>query len=389
MDLEGHVRATSWLMRALEAARDVDAPDWLVGAGAIRDAVWDRLHGREPGPPKDVDLLYFDPRGDSPVEEALRARCPGLAWDAKNQAFVHEWYGARFGFEVEPLRSSADAVATFPETATAVGVRLEHDGRLTVVAPCGLDDLLGLVHRRNPRRVAVAEYERRLAAKGVAHRWPRADVRRAPEGRYAVVLFDLDGTLLRGTSVSVLTAAWLGRGGELDALERAYREGSVTNAAIAAASAPWFAGQRVDEVCRALDDAPWIDGIAETVAALAGAGTHVALATITWRSAAGFVARRFGMHSWCGTSMVESQDGVLSGAVERVFNAEDKAAFALSLAERHGRPIAAVGDSRSDLELFGVADCAIALNADAEARAAATTAVDADDLRALLALLAD
>jgi GNAT superfamily N-acetyltransferase len=42
----------------------------------------------------------------------------------------------------------------------------------------------------------------------------------AMRARWPVVCFDLDGTLLRGTSVSVLTADWLGRGGALDELER-------------------------------------------------------------------------------------------------------------------------------------------------------------------------
>lgn len=169
-------------MRALAVARDVGAPDWLIGAGAIRTAVWDRLHGYE-GPPElaDVDLVFYDPDDLSPerdaaVESALRSRAPDVPWQAKNQAAVHLWYPAKFGIEVEPLTSSADAVGTWPETATSVAVRLESDDALTVVAPCGLDDLLDLVHRRNPRRVTVAEYERRLAAKRIAERWPRATI---------------------------------------------------------------------------------------------------------------------------------------------------------------------------------------------------------------------
>jgi uncharacterized protein len=44
-DVRRIVRSTAWLMNALEVARDVRAPDWLIGAGAIRTAVWDRLHG--------------------------------------------------------------------------------------------------------------------------------------------------------------------------------------------------------------------------------------------------------------------------------------------------------------------------------------------------------
>jgi FMN phosphatase YigB (HAD superfamily) len=40
--------------------------------------------------------------------------------------------------------------------------------------------------------------------------------------RYPAVFFDLDGTLLRGTTVSAATAEWLGRRGELDVLGRDY-----------------------------------------------------------------------------------------------------------------------------------------------------------------------
>jgi uncharacterized protein len=176
------VRTTPWLMEALVAARGVDAPEWLIGAGALRNAVWDRLHGfAEPTPLADVDVGFFDPHDlsdarDDGVEAALRSRLPGVPWQAKNQAAVHLWYPRRFGFEVEPFASAAEAVATFPETATAVAVRLEADDSLTVTAPYGLDDLLGLVHRHNPRRATVELYEQRLASKRIAERWPRVTV---------------------------------------------------------------------------------------------------------------------------------------------------------------------------------------------------------------------
>jgi uncharacterized protein len=182
LQFEAIVRKTPWLMEMLVAARDVDAPDWLIGAGALRNAVWDRLHGcTEPTPLADVDLGFFDPADltdarDEEIETALRARLPGVPWEAKNQAAVHLWYPRRFGLEVEPFANAAEAVATFPETATAVAVRLESDDRLTVVAPFGLDDLLGLVHRHNPRRATVELYEQRLARKRIAERWPRVTI---------------------------------------------------------------------------------------------------------------------------------------------------------------------------------------------------------------------
>ena len=56
------VRCSPVLMRALRAARAVDPPDWLIGAGVIRDRVWDHLHGfTRPVPVKDLDLAFFDP----------------------------------------------------------------------------------------------------------------------------------------------------------------------------------------------------------------------------------------------------------------------------------------------------------------------------------------
>ncbi|MEA2126495.1 MAG: uncharacterized protein QOI80_3277, partial [Solirubrobacteraceae bacterium] len=158
------------LREALEAARDVAAPDWLLCAGAIRDAVWDTLHGREPGPPRDIDVAFFG-ADEGEVLAALRARAPHIPWDARDQARVHTWYPERFGVAVEPFTCTADAIATFPETASCVGLRLDANDALHPVAPFGLDDLLGLVCRHNATRVPRDFYERRVAEKGWAGRW--------------------------------------------------------------------------------------------------------------------------------------------------------------------------------------------------------------------------
>jgi hypothetical protein len=177
--LEGIIRATPWTMRVLAAARACGAPGWWVGGGVLRDLVWDRLHGRfDPARVKDVDLAFYDPadRSHMPqvaLERALAACLPGVVWDAKNQAAVHTWYQRRFGVRVAPLGSAAEGVATWPETATAVAVRLHADDRLDVLAPCGLEDLLEGVCRRNPRRVTVEQYRHRLVRKRVAERWPK------------------------------------------------------------------------------------------------------------------------------------------------------------------------------------------------------------------------
>jgi uncharacterized protein len=180
--LEEIVRSTEWLMRALIAARDVDPPDWMIGAGTVRTAVWDRLHGVETRRElDDIDLAFFDPvdlseEREDQVRGLLDEALPDEPWDAKNQAAVHLWYPKRFGYAVEPLASTAAAVATWPEFATCVGLRLLDDDGLLIEAPFGLDDLLGMVHRRNPARVSVVEYEWRLASKRITERWPHVSV---------------------------------------------------------------------------------------------------------------------------------------------------------------------------------------------------------------------
>jgi uncharacterized protein len=182
--LRALVRESPLLMDALRAVRAVDPPDWLVSAGVIRDLVWDALHDRSPAVPRDIDVGFFDPLALAPAREAtvtaaLRQRAPDLPWDAKNQAAVHLWYPQRFGVAVEPFRSTAEAVGTFPETASCVGLRLEGNDDLLIVAPYGLDDLFGLVCRHNPARVPVSFYAQRVSEKGWRERWPKLSVEAA------------------------------------------------------------------------------------------------------------------------------------------------------------------------------------------------------------------
>ncbi|MCE4540212.1 nucleotidyltransferase family protein [Pelomonas sp. P7] len=176
------VRATPWFMAALRAGRDLGLAQWCIGAGALRNLVWDALHGyAQPTAPADVDLAYFcaedlDPARDAALQRRLQQRCPSLPWEVTNQAGVHLWFEAHFGHAVAPLKSLDEAVATWPEPATAVAVWLDGDDALHVIAPHGLADLLGMRIRRNPVRVCVETYQQRCESKRYVERWPRVVV---------------------------------------------------------------------------------------------------------------------------------------------------------------------------------------------------------------------
>jgi hypothetical protein len=117
---------------------------------------------------KDVDLIYFDEQDlsfESEVDHERRLRdlfrhLP-IKLDVKNEARVHLWYEERFGYAIKPYLSSADAIATFPTTATAVGVCWIR-GKLECCAPFGLDDLFGLVVRPNKRQITRTIYEAKV-----------------------------------------------------------------------------------------------------------------------------------------------------------------------------------------------------------------------------------
>jgi hypothetical protein len=178
-ELQAALASSVWFLSVLDDVASVDPPQWWVGAGVIRDVVWEQRFGKGADRPetKDVDVAYFDAadlssRAERNVEGRLRARNPQVAWDAKNQAAVHRWYAERFGTAVTPLASVPEAVATWPEYATCVAVRLTAQGKMGFCAPHGLDDLLDGLWRRNPSRVTVDEYRRRLADKQPESRWP-------------------------------------------------------------------------------------------------------------------------------------------------------------------------------------------------------------------------
>lgn len=171
------VRASPAAMGLLEAARSLNLDSWCIGAGVIRSLVWDHLHGfRGQSHVEDVDVVYYDDSIDGPKETALAARLtesfPSVRWEVTNQALIHKWFLEAHSQVVPPLRSLADGIATWPEYATCVGVRLGADDAIEVIAPHGLEDLFGLKIRHNPSRASAAVFAERVASKRFTERWP-------------------------------------------------------------------------------------------------------------------------------------------------------------------------------------------------------------------------
>ena len=161
-------------MKQLRAARTLGLPDWCIAAGFVRNRVWDHFHGVvPPRAPADIDLIYYDANdlskeSEQAYEAALDRLLPGLPWQVRNQARMHIWKN------LPQHRDTADSMIYWLESVTNIGVRLEADDSLSVIAPLGTDDLLNLRCRPTPfGRTKRHEYDERIASKRWRELWPK------------------------------------------------------------------------------------------------------------------------------------------------------------------------------------------------------------------------
>jgi phosphoserine phosphatase len=98
----------------------------------------------------------------------------------------------------------------------------------------------------------------------------------------AAVFFDVDGTLVPGTSSSQYLAGFLGHLEELRRAEDAYAKGGLDNRQVSVLDAAGWRGCAQDEVRDLLADLPLVTGIHEVVAWCRGHEVAPYLATLAW-----------------------------------------------------------------------------------------------------------
>jgi hypothetical protein len=170
-------------MRILRHVRALNAPDCWVAAGFVRSLVWDKLHRRAHSPlPDDIDVIWYDAEqadelSDRCLEASLAAMDAEVKWSVKNQGRMHTRNGDT------AYESSTQAMTYWPETATAVAVRLQPCDKIEIAAPFGLEDLFALVLKATPRFSGekYPMFLERTHSKQWLTRWPKLNV--VPQGR--------------------------------------------------------------------------------------------------------------------------------------------------------------------------------------------------------------
>jgi len=171
------IKNDEWMMNVLQAAESLKLSDWWIGAGFLRNKIWDSIEGVESLPSRDVDLVYFSvdditPETDWDLDERMKAMHPFADWEVRNQARMH--YKNNF----QPYASTKDGISHWVETATCVAVKLENDN-LKFIFCYGTDDLFNLVARPIPlfqNSDMIETFHKRVKEKEWATKWPNLRV---------------------------------------------------------------------------------------------------------------------------------------------------------------------------------------------------------------------
>jgi len=172
------IQKDPWRMEVLKTVESLGLSDCWVCAGFVRSKVWDELHGFEERTElEDVDVIYFDDTQldesiEKDLEQQLRTKLPNVPWSVKNQARMH------IVNEFPPYASSVDAISKFPETVTALGVRLNGQ-QIELTAPHGLEGLFRFEIKPTPSFEQEPErsyYEQRISQKNWPATWGKVNI---------------------------------------------------------------------------------------------------------------------------------------------------------------------------------------------------------------------
>jgi phosphoserine phosphatase len=195
-------------------------------------------------------------------------------------------------------------------------------------------------------------------------------------------LFDVDGTLIRGSAAAVEISRQLGLSAEITELERQFVTLGLAPDEFAVRARELWSELTEDHVAAAFEQAPWLDGVREVWADIRAQGDYCAVISL----GPGFFVERlleWGAHAahgsvWPAVPFTEpiNRTTILSPAAKVRVAGRLCADFGVSLDR-----CVAYGDSMSDAEIFRVVANAVAVNADHHVAPIATHAYTGGDLR--------
>jgi phosphoserine phosphatase len=201
-------------------------------------------------------------------------------------------------------------------------------------------------------------------------------------------LFDLDGTLMRGSAAPVEISRQLGLLSEIGELERELSAGRIGPPEYAVRVHALWSGLAEVHVANAFATAPWLTGIQDVWREIRERGDYCAVISL---SPSFFVERllAWGAHAAHGSVFPDvpftrpvDPAGILSPAAKVSVMNRLCAEFGVG-----PRSCVAYGDSMSDVDLFAAVPVSVAVNADHHLAGLATHTYTGGDLREAYALV--
>ncbi|WP_032095696.1 MULTISPECIES: nucleotidyltransferase family protein [unclassified Alteromonas] len=193
------IQADSQRMSCLHALQQLALPQGYLGAGFLRNAIWDFLHQKStPTPLKDVDVIYFDANDtqrakDTFYEMQLNEVLPQVKWQVKNQARMHVLHGHA------PYKNCEEAISYWIEKETCLAIALstvdsvalsasasakarlsssfETAGPFDILAPYGLQANFAGTISINPKYPRPDVFNERVQKKRWCEIWPTLTVK--------------------------------------------------------------------------------------------------------------------------------------------------------------------------------------------------------------------
>lgn len=193
-------------------------------------------------------------------------------------------------------------------------------------------------------------------------------------------VFDMDGTLLHGTTAPILLAAALDADDALAALEERFATGAASTVEFARALHELWGVVTPETAQQAFAAAPVLGGLREVLADIHDRGERACLITMSPDYfAEQFLA--FGFDAVFASRFPRSDDAPLDESA--ILTPEDKPVLAARFCAEHGLALAdaiAYGDSMSDVFLFEAVGVRVSVNGDHHLAERSDVAVEGTDL---------
>lgn len=198
----------------------------------------------------------------------------------------------------------------------------------------------------------------------------------------ALHVFDMDGTLLRGTTAAIEISRHMDRLEPLGELERGFAAEEISATDFAMQTHALWADLTAEVVAQIVAEAPWIDGIEDVCADIARRGERSMLITMS----PDFFAEHLGERGIDVVRASQWPPPPFAAAIDPagILSPADKVRLAEAERTAHGLPrsaCVAYGDSMSDIPLFAVLENTVAVNADVALESTARVAYRGGDLR--------